>query len=125
VMKMKNIFRKSILILPALVLLLLAQGCSYQEALRGRHENDVGSHHVVVIKPCGLFSENTTKIENVPGHTMYEYTCGETRVAMMLKDGELTVNDKNYGAINEGDSITFDHGKVLINSRETQEVASK
>jgi hypothetical protein len=113
------------MILPGLALLLLSQGCSYQEALRGKHENQVGSHQVVVMKPCGLFTENSTIIENIPGRTKYEYICGETNVSMVLKDNELSVNGQSYGTINEGDSITFDHGKVLVSPGETHDVASR
>jgi hypothetical protein len=101
------------------------QGCSYREALRGKHEDMLGSHQVTINKPCSLFTENATRIENVPGLIKYQYTCGETNVAIVLKDEELTIYDKSYGRLGEGDSIVFDHGKVFINAREVQEVASK
>ena len=124
-MGMRAISQKLVLVLPSMVFLFLAQGCSYREALRGKHENQVGSHQVTIIRPCGLFTENTTRIENLPGRTKYEYVCGETKVTIGLKDNELTVNGQSYGAIKEGDSITFDHGKVLVGSQETPQVASK
>ncbi|MDT4952993.1 MAG: hypothetical protein QOJ02_1131 [Acidobacteriota bacterium] len=108
-----------------LALVFLSQGCSYQEAISGKHENLVGSHQITIMKPCRLFTENTTRVENHPEQTKYEYTCGDTSVSISLKDEELIVNEKSYGTINKGDSIIFDHGKVLINSKEVQEVASK
>src|ERR1044071_4709696 len=125
--KMKKIkaLPEKAMMLPGLALLLLSQACSYQEALRGQHENQVDGHHIVIMKPCGLFTENTTRIENVAGRTKYEYICGETNVSMVLKDNELSVNGQSYGTINEDDSITFDHGKVLISSVEKHDVASR
>jgi hypothetical protein len=123
-MRIKAMPKKS-MILPGLALLFLSQGCSYQEALRGKHENQVDGHHIVIMKPCGLFTENTTRIENVPGRTKYEYICGETNVSMVLKDNELSVNGQSYGMISEDDSITFDHGKVLISPGEKHDVASR
>ena len=104
---------------------LFLQGCSYQEALRGKHEELLDSHQVTINKPCSLFTENMTRIEKLPEQTKYQYTCGKTDVRIVLKNEELTVNEKHYGRINNGDSIFFDQGKVLINSKEVHEVASK
>ncbi len=42
-------------------------------------------------------------------------------VEVIIKNGELTVDDKHYGALKEGDTIIVDHGRVLINSREVRE----
>ena len=116
---------KLITILGSLCLVIFLQGCSYREALRGKHEDMVDSHLVTINKPCTLFTENTTRIETLPEQTKYQYACGETKVAIVLKDEELTVNEKSYGKLNKGDAIVFDHGKVLINSKEMQEIASK
>src|SRR5689334_1798862 len=107
-LKMKRItaLPEKAMVLLGLGLLLLSQACSYQEALRGKHENQLDGHHIVIMKPCGLFTENTTRIENSPGRTKYEYICGETNVSMVLKDHELSVNGQSYGTIKEDDSIT-------------------
>ncbi|MBA2732517.1 MAG: hypothetical protein H0U54_06460 [Acidobacteria bacterium] len=113
-----------IAVLCCLCSVLFLEGCSYQEALSGKHEGTVESHQLTINKPCSLFTENTIRIETSPGQTKYQYTCGNTRVFIVLKNEELTVNEKSYGKLKDGDSIVFDHGKVLINSKEVQEVAS-
>lgn len=116
---------KLITIFVCLCSVFLLEGCSYREALSGKHENMLDSHQLTINKPCTLFTENMTRMENVPGYTKYEYTCGETRVFIVLNNEELTVNNRDYGRLNEGDSIVYDHGKVLINSKEVQEIASR
>ena len=112
-------------VLAGVATVLFLQGCSYKEALRGKHEDLLDSHQVTINKPCSLFTENMTIIERHPEQTKYQYTCGKTDVRIVLKDEELTVNEKQYGRINKGDSIFFDKGRVLINSKEVHEVARR
>jgi hypothetical protein len=37
---------------------------------------------------------------------------------ILISDEQLTVNGTQYGLLKQGDSVTVDHGKVLINDRE-------
>ena len=87
--------------------------------LLGRVEAKVGSHAVVV---TDCYRTNPPAPEKI-GATMTEdaavYHYAPCRDAdIFIRNEQLTVNGKSYGLLKQGDSITVDHGKILINDRE-------
>ena len=56
-----------------------------------------------------------TKTEVFGRHTL---TAGETVVS--IKNKKLTVNDRAYGQLSEGDTVVVDHGKVIISGEERE-----
>ena len=49
-----------------------------------------------------------------------EFTCGDTKV--VINENRLTVNDKSYGTLSEGDHVAVDYGKVRVNREVRAEV---
>jgi hypothetical protein len=75
---------------------------------------EIGSHQLV-IKPFYPLKEASKRIG---GETVMVYEVGETEVR--LKDEELLVDNMFYGALEQGDAILVDHGKVMINGDEKE-----
>lgn len=86
-------------------------------------EQQLGSH-LVSIKPfCDSATSGTLAQAQRDGTskiTSYEFTCGDTKV--VISDNRLTVNDKSYGTLNEGDHVAVDYGKVRVNREIRAEV---
>ncbi len=97
-------------------LLLIALVFSWDKSnnlLLGRVEATVGSHTVIV---TDCYRTNVPPPENLEA-TVYRFKpCRDADV--VIRGPELSVNGKEYGLINPSDTVTVDHGKVLINDRE-------
>ena len=85
--------------------------------LLGRVEATVGGHTVVVTDcyrtsvPPPLKSEDPAS-----GKVTYRFKpCRDADV--IIRDEELTVNGQAYGKLTSSDSVTVDHGKVLVNEQ--------
>jgi hypothetical protein len=118
---------KRIIIAASLCAVALAPACSRSNNLiEGRVESKVGTHAVVVTDCYRTSVPAPQKVEDsgTGGHETYRFTpCRDADV--LIRDEELTVNDTAYGRLKQGDTITVDHGKVLINEREANASASR
>ena len=90
--------------------------------LLGRVEATVNGHKVVVTD-CYRTSvpapTSDTGLDGIDGVTTYRYApCKDAVLA--LHNEVLTVNGKAYGKLAATDSVTIDHGKVLINDQAAQ-----
>jgi hypothetical protein len=93
--------------------------------LLGRVESRVGDH-VVVVTDCYRTSvPPSQKIEDsADGKPVYRFTpCRDADV--MIRGEELIVNGKSYGQLQQGDAITIDHGKVIVNEHEARVTVNK
>ena len=113
---------KSFILMLALGATLAA--CSKSNnVLLGRVEATVNSHKVVVTDCYRTSVPASTSETGADGVMTYRFApCKDAVLA--LRDGELTVNGKGYGKLAETDSVTVDHGKVLINDHDALVVAN-
>ena len=94
--------------------------------IRFHHEPsraELGTHPVSVRPQCDFTSTTSHRRFEENGTsriTHYEFKCGDTTI--LIRDSMLTVNDKSYGMLTEGDQIAIDHGKVRVNSEARAEV---
>jgi hypothetical protein len=87
--------------------------------LLGRVEAQVGGHTVVVTDCYRTGVPAPQKIEATADGEREAYRFTPCRDAdILIRGEELSVNGKRYGRLRPGDSVTVDHGKVLINDRE-------
>ncbi|MEO6724694.1 MAG: hypothetical protein ABIP14_05280 [Blastocatellia bacterium] len=85
--------------------------------LLGRVEANVGGH-TVAVTDCYRTSVSLPQKQedSASGKPTYHFVpCRDADIA--IRDEELTVNNQKYGKLNSGDTVTVDHGKVLINDR--------
>jgi hypothetical protein len=119
--------KRIIIITASLCAAALVPACSRSNNLvEGRVESKVGTHAVVVTDCYRTSVPAPQKIEDssAAGHETYRFTpCRDADI--LIHDEELSVNGTAYGRLKQGDSVTVDHGKVLINEREPPPVASK
>lgn len=95
-------------------LILVCSGCSRSNnLLLGRVEATVGGHTVVV---TDCYRTSVTPPEKVGGPSQQSYRFMPCRDAdVLIRNDELIVNGSSYGLLKQGDAVTIDHGKVLIN----------
>ena len=95
----------------AAALLMLAACSRSNNVLLGRVEADINGHRVAVANCYQFFGiPEPQKI----GEGSYRYApCKDTVIA--LQGNSLFVNGTAYGDLGPDDSVTVDHGKVLIN----------
>ncbi len=91
--------------------------------LLGRVEAKVGSHIVVVTDCYRIRVPAPEKLAEGPdGQPSYRFApCRDAEV--LIRDGELVVNGQAYGPLHDGDSITVDHGHVLINEADATAIS--
>jgi hypothetical protein len=118
----KSSYIKSFAVLLSLCFIALCAGCHHSTMTLVNHGQDVINGHRVTITPC-LNSTNTTLRDKSPEDSLHTMKCGETEV--IINNEELVVNGKTYGKLKAGAAVAVDHGKVLIDSTETKEVASR
>lgn len=105
---MRSIDRR-IAILPAL--LTLAACSRDNNVLMGRVEVDIAGHRVAVADCYRFFG---TPVAQRIGAASYRYApCKDSMVE--IQGNELFVNGTAYGELAAGDSVTVNHGKVLVN----------
>jgi hypothetical protein len=107
------------------LLCLSCVACRSNNILLGRVEAMIGDHKVVVTD-CYRTSvpppERSTDRET--GVTTHHFVpCRDAEIT--IRDTVLIVNGKEYGPLRVADSVTVDHGKVLINDRDASRVASR
>jgi hypothetical protein len=96
--------------------LLLFQGCLPQKD-SPTDAIPLGSHKVTVTPRCITKEINNSFPDK---QEIYDLTCGNTNV--VIKNEELIVNGKSYGMLKAGDSVEVNSGRVLVNSRQADEV---
>lgn len=115
--------RRRGVLLPILGAFLAVSGCSRSNNLLfGRVEAKVGSH-VVAVTDC--YRLHVPPPEQIKGTTTYHYMpCRDADV--WIRGEQLVVNGQEYGRLALDDSVTVDHGVVLVNGRaERQSFARK
>ena len=101
----------------AICLGLAMAGCSRSNnLLLGRVEATVGGH-TVVVTDCYRFSvPPPTEGPTADGDKEYRFApCRDAIV--VVRSEQLTVNNTGYGKLQAGDTVTVDHGRVLVNEK--------
>jgi len=101
-----------------LSLIAIAVSCSRSNnLLEGRVEAHVGDHLVVVTDCYRTVVPPPQRLDNTPaGQPAYRFApCRDAVVE--LRGVEVVVNGTSYGEVKPEDTITVDHGRVLINDR--------
>lgn len=116
-MRMRNL----ILFVSACCLSLSA--CSKSNnLLAGRVEGKLDSHTIVVTDCYRTSVPAPMSDAGADGVTTYRFTpCKDA--AISIRESVLTVNGQTYGKLAASDSVTVDHGKVLINAQAAQVIA--
>ena len=99
-----------------LACLAMQLGCSRSNnLLLGRVESTVASHRIEVTDCYRTSVPQPRQLPDLPdGKKVYEFMpCRDADV--LIRGDELIVNGTSYGMLKQGDVITVDHGKVLIN----------
>jgi hypothetical protein len=111
---------RSLTIFAACLIGAASVSCSKSNnVLLGRVESKVGSHTVVVTDCYRTDVPAPQKVEAAGEGARATYRFTPCRDAdILIRDEELSVNGTRYGRLQPGDSVTVDHGKVLINDRE-------
>jgi len=83
--------------------------------LLGRVESTVAGHRIEVTDCYRTSVPPSRQLPDLPdGKKVYEFMpCRDADV--VIRGDELIVNGTSYGNLKQGDVITVDHGKVLIN----------
>ena len=106
-----------------LFLLLSLQGCSDAHALLWNKANAVIDGHLIIISPCR--NSYTKTVSDTPTNRDHTFACHDGSIVVHIKNEELSINDKSYGALKRGDTIAVRGGKVFINEKETEALAIK
>ena len=95
-------------------LVMACSACSRSNnLLLGRVEATVDGH-TVVVTDCYRTSVKPPEKVGGPGEQFYRFKpCRDADV--LIRNNELIVNGSSYGLLKQADSVTVDHGKVLIN----------
>jgi|GEM_PF-729257 len=85
--------------------------------LLGRVESTVAGHRIEVTDCYRTNVPSPRQLPDLPdGKKVYEFMpCRDADV--VIRGDELIVNGSSYGVLKQGDVITVDHGKVLINEQ--------
>jgi hypothetical protein len=100
-------------------------GCSRSNnLLLGEVQAQAGAHTVRVTDCYRTSVPEPERLADVNGQASYRFMpCRDADVR--IRAGELTVNGRSYGRIEESDSILVDHGVVSVNPPELQAHARK
>ena len=85
--------------------------------LLGRVESTAAGHRIEVTDCYRTSAPPPRQLPDLAdGRKVYEFMpCRDADV--LIRGNELIVNGTSYGTLKEGDVITVDHGKVLINEQ--------
>ena len=98
-------------------LLTLISSCSKSNnLLLGRVEAKLGTH-VVVVTDC--YRTSVPPAQSLPdssdGSTIYRFKpCADADI--VIRNEQLTVNEKRFESLAPGDTVIVDHGQVLVNT---------
>jgi hypothetical protein len=92
--------------------------------LLGEVQAQVGTHTVRVTDCYRTSVPPPQRLADVDGQASYRFMpCRDADVR--IRAGELTVNGRSYGRIEQGDAVLVDHGAVSVNPPELQAHAGK
>jgi hypothetical protein len=101
---------------------LLSQACAGgpRGVLLNERATTLGSHNMI-IQPVGKWHSNSFAgpQQDTDGKQMWVFSVDETKIA--VKDERLSVNGKDYGKLNPGDSVAVRYAKVYVNGKEVSE----
>jgi hypothetical protein len=100
-------------------------GCSpSNNLLLGEVQAQVGTHTVRVTDCYRTSVPPPERLPDAGGQASYRFMpCRDADVR--IRAGELTVNGRSYGRIQQSDTILVDHGVVSVNPPELQAHAGK
>jgi hypothetical protein len=100
-------------------------GCSRSNnLLLGEVQAQVGAHIVRVTDCYRTSVPPPERLADADGQASYRFMpCRDADV--QIRAGELTVNGRSYGHIQQSDAILVDHGVVSVNPPELQAHAGK
>ncbi|PYP82987.1 MAG: hypothetical protein DMF61_24685 [Blastocatellia bacterium AA13] len=86
--------------------------------LLGKVEASVGTHQVAVTDCYRLSVPPPERLPDTEGgQAAYRFApCRDAEV--VIRGEDLEVNGRHYGLLNKNDSVTVDHGQVLVNDRD-------
>ena len=84
--------------------------------LLGRVEARVGSH-VVIVTDCYRTTVPPPELLKDSADTPFYHFVPCVDADVIIRGDQLLVNGRSFGPINAGDTVTVDHGKVLVNGR--------
>ena len=114
--------RRSLILLVSVCWLSLSACSKSNNLLLGRVEAALDSHAIAVTDCYRTSVPAPTSEAGADGVTTYRFTpCKDA--AISIRDSVLTVNGQTYGKLAASDSVTVDHGKVLINEQAASVVA--
>lgn len=119
--KANAVSSRTALVVALALVVLLPGGCSHvRRAMSNQTATTLGSHHMT-IAPTGRLNSSIFGGEqrDVDGKQMWVFSAGETKI--VVKEEQLSVNDKSYGKLNTGDSVHVVYGKVFVNDKEVTE----
>lgn len=140
-------FKRTVMLLSLSTVLLLGGACRFVETVyhrtgtslhgqsgapfpaSGECVTDAGKHKISIAGARGTTAvEDVLYEENNDYKQIAVYTFrkqnGE-RTEVKIEKSNLTVNGKSYGTLKDNDAVTIDGEKVLINSKEAPQIASK
>ena len=106
-------------LLLVVTLTLLFSACSRSNnLLLGRVEATVGGHRVEVTDCYRTTVPPPQQLADLTdGKHVYQFKpCRDADV--LIRGDELIVNGRSYGTLKQVDSVTVDHGRVLVNEHE-------
>ena len=105
-----------------LAIAIMSLACSESNnVFLGRVQAEVAGH-LVVVTDCYRTSVPAPRHE--PSDSSERWTpCRDADLA--IRGGELVVNGRSYGVLSRGDSVTVDHGRVLVNGKAAAEARTR
>ena len=102
--------------LAGMVITVALGGCSQSNnLLLGRVQATVGDH-TVVVTDCYRTSVPAPEQTTAADGPVYRFTpCRDADV--VIRRDRLVVNGRSYGPLGAGESVTVDHGEVLVNNK--------
>jgi len=110
--------RAETILLTGLVLVMTLGACGKSNnVLLGRVEAKVGTH-LVIVTDCYRTSVSPPQLLSTADSTRPLYRFSPCVDADVVFNGDqLIVNGVHYGTVQPQDSVTVDHGKVLVNNQ--------
>lgn len=91
-------------------------GCDERKMMRPNKTVSFIGTHRVTIEPGSPHVRSTAS--GIGESRVYDYTCAETKI--ILRQDDLLVNRKSYGALRPSDEILVSYGSVYINGEKAK-----
>jgi len=101
------------------------KGCAEMVKMLEKHKSMLTSEqsgsrlgtHLIKVSPACWSSESSSS-----GEDKHRFSCGGTTIA--IEQEQLTVNGQSYGALQPGDTVEVEDGKVIVNAKEVRASAA-